>query len=118
MLYLPPGTALPERVHGAFVSDEEVHRVVDHLKQSGGGPDYIEGVLAEVQTMGAGVVVGATGLPETSCSGDESDPLSEAAVRIVRENPHDPISRVTPALKHGPTSAARQVAATYPALGS
>src|SRR3546814_9006043 len=75
MLYLPPGTALPERVHGAFVSDEEVHRVVEHLKQSGGGPDYIEGVLEEVQTMGDGVVVGATGLPETSSSGDESDPL-------------------------------------------
>jgi S-DNA-T family DNA segregation ATPase FtsK/SpoIIIE len=36
MLYLPPGTAMPERVHGAFVSDEEVHRVVEHLKQSGG----------------------------------------------------------------------------------
>src|SRR3546814_328962 len=62
MLYLPPGIALPERVHGAFVSDEEVHRVVEHLKQSGGGPDYIEGVLEEVQTMGDGVVVGATGL--------------------------------------------------------
>src|SRR5690606_13797245 len=35
MLHLPPGTAMPERVHGAFVSDEEVHRVVEHLKQSG-----------------------------------------------------------------------------------
>ncbi|HOU65907.1 MAG TPA: DNA translocase FtsK 4TM domain-containing protein, partial [Thermomonas sp.] len=63
MLYLPPGTAMPDRVHGAFVSDEEVHRVVEHLKQSG-GPDYIEGVLEESQTMYDGSSVGATGLPE------------------------------------------------------
>src|SRR5690606_39580215 len=84
MLYLPPGTALPERVHGAFVSDEEVHRVVDHLKKSGTA-DYIEGVLEEVQTMGDGVVVGATGLPEASGGGDESDPLYDEAVKIVTE---------------------------------
>ena len=70
MLYLPPGTALPERVHGAFVSDDEVHRVVEHLKQ-GGGSDYIEGVLEDVQTMGDGVVVGATGLPEAG-GGDKA----------------------------------------------
>ena len=42
MLYLPPGTALPERVHGAFVSDDEVHRVVEHLKAMGPA-DYIDG---------------------------------------------------------------------------
>jgi DNA segregation ATPase FtsK/SpoIIIE-like protein len=60
ILYLPPGTALPERVHGAFVSDEEVHRVVEFLKQHGGGADYVEGVLAEVQTLGDGTVVGAS----------------------------------------------------------
>ena len=64
MLYLPPGTAMPERVHGAFVSDDEVHRVVEHLQANGGGADYVEGVLEEVQTMGDGVVVGASGLPE------------------------------------------------------
>src|SRR4029077_16257539 len=52
MLSLPPGTAMPERVHGAFVSDEEVHRVVAHLKQHGGGVDYLHGVLDDVQTMG------------------------------------------------------------------
>ena len=74
MLYLPPGTAMPERIHGAFVSDEEVHRVVEHLKRSSSGPDYIEGVLEEVQPMGEGVVVGATGLPESQSSGDESGP--------------------------------------------
>src|SRR5690606_31969319 len=45
MLYLPPGTSVPTRVHGAFVSDEEVHRVVDALRKSG-APDYIEEVLS------------------------------------------------------------------------
>ncbi len=44
MLYLPPGSGLPVRVHGAFVSDEEVHRVVDKLKEQG-EPNYIEGIL-------------------------------------------------------------------------
>jgi DNA segregation ATPase FtsK/SpoIIIE-like protein len=91
MLYLPPGTALPERVHGAFVSDEEVHRVVEHLKQVGGGPDYIEGVLDEVQTLGDGVVVGATGLPESGGgAGDESDP----AVRRSRPHRHRNAPRI------------------------
>ena len=44
MLYLPPGTGLPQRVHGAFVSDAEVHRVVEHLKAQG-GPQYLDGIL-------------------------------------------------------------------------
>ncbi len=112
MLYLPPGTAMPERVHGAFVSDEEVHRVVEHLKQVGGGPDYIEGVLDEVQTMGDGVVVGATGLPETGGGGgDESDPLYDEAVRIVTETRRASISGVQRRLKIGYNRAARLIEA-------
>jgi DNA segregation ATPase FtsK/SpoIIIE, S-DNA-T family len=85
MLYLPPGTAMPERVHGAFVSDDEVHRVVAHLRQNSKGPDYIEGVLEDVQSLGDGQVIGATGLPESGSSGDESDPLYDEAVRVVTE---------------------------------
>ncbi|MEZ5465170.1 MAG: DNA translocase FtsK 4TM domain-containing protein [Lysobacteraceae bacterium] len=112
MLYLPPGTAMPERVHGAFVSDEEVHRVVEHLKQVGGRPDYIEGVLEEVQTMADGQVVGPTGLPETAASGDdESDPLYDEAVRIVTETRRASISGVQRRLKVGYNRAARMIEA-------
>jgi len=112
MLYLPPGTAMPERVHGAFVSDEEVHRVVNHLKQHGGPTDYVSGVLDEVQTMGEGVVVGATGLPEAgSSNGDESDPLYDEAVKIVTETRRASISGVQRRLKIGYNRAARLIEA-------
>jgi len=111
MLYLPPGTALPDRVHGAFVSDEEVHRVVEHLKASG-PTDYITGVLDEVQMMGDGVVVGPGGLPEAGGGGgDESDPLYDEALRIVTETRRASISGVQRRLKIGYNRAARLIEA-------
>ena len=112
MLYLPPGTAMPERVHGAFVSDDEVQRVVDHLRKHSSGPDYLSGVLEEVQTMGDGVVVGPTGLPVSgSGGGDESDPLYDEAVRIVTETRRASISGVQRRLKIGYNRAARMIEA-------
>ena len=109
MLYLPPGTALPERVHGAFVSDEEVHRIVESLK-SCGEAQYVDGVLDEVQSMGDGSIVGATGLPESaSVSPEDSDPLYDEAVRIVIESQRASISSVQRRLKVGYNRAARLV---------
>lgn len=112
MLYLPPGTAMPERVHGAFVSDDEVHRVVEHLKAEGGGADYIEGVLEEVQTLHDGSTVGVTGLPEAAASDDpEADPLYDQAVMVVTETRRASISSVQRRLKIGYNRAARLVEA-------
>ena len=111
MLYLPPGTATPERVHGAFVSDEEVHRVVKHLKTHQGRPDYVRGVLDDVQVLDNGMVVGATGLPEASVDGEggEMDALYDQAVRIVTETRRASISGVQRRLKIGYNRAARLI---------
>jgi S-DNA-T family DNA segregation ATPase FtsK/SpoIIIE len=100
MLYMPPGTGLPVRVHGAFVSDEEVHRVVEHLK-SQGEPNYIEGIL-EGGVAEDGGESGTTG--EASA---EADPMYDQAVAIVLKNRRASISLVQRHLRIGYNRAAR-----------
>ncbi len=105
MLYLPPGTAMPERVHGAFVEDAEVHRVVEFLRRQD-GPRYVEEVLEEEQPIGHGQVIGPTGLPEEEGDVDE---LYEKAVQIVLETRRASISGVQRRLKIGYNRAARLI---------
>ncbi|MFL6660399.1 MAG: DNA translocase FtsK [Massilia sp.] len=102
MLYMPPGTGLPVRVHGAFVSDEEVHRVVKHLKLSG-EPNYIEGILEGGTLEGEG---GADGAPAGEAGG-EADPMYDQAVQVVLKNRRASISLVQRHLRIGYNRAAR-----------
>lgn len=110
MLYLPPGTASPERVHGAFVSDEEVHKVVAHLRAQG-SPEYISGVLEEVQSLADGRVINDSGLPEEASNGGDGDydALYDQAVQIVTESRRASISGVQRRLKIGYNRAARMI---------
>jgi DNA segregation ATPase FtsK/SpoIIIE, S-DNA-T family len=103
MLYLPPGTGYPLRVHGAFVSDAEVHRVVEHL-QALGGPQYLEGLLDASAAAGdaeEGVAIE---------SGDaESDPMYDQAVNVVLKTRRPSISLVQRHLRIGYNRAARLI---------
>ena len=102
MLYLPPGTGYPLRVHGAFVTDAEVHRVVEHLK-SLGGPQYVEGLLdrAEPEQDEAVALDGG---------GDaEADPMYDQAVNVVLKTRRPSISLVQRHLRIGYNRAARLI---------
>ncbi|SDM49317.1 DNA translocase FtsK [Oryzisolibacter propanilivorax] len=103
MLYMPSGTGLPVRVHGAFVSDEEVHRVVDYLKTQG-APDYIDGVLeggtVDGEDSGFGALDGEGG-------GGEKDPMYDQAVEVVLKDRKASISYVQRKLRIGYNRSAR-----------
>jgi S-DNA-T family DNA segregation ATPase FtsK/SpoIIIE len=102
MLYLAPGTGLPTRVHGAFVSDDEVHRVVEYLK-SQGPANYVEGILE------GGVLDGeldGDGMGGGSADA-EADPLYDQAVAVVLQNKRASISLVQRHLRIGYNRAAR-----------
>jgi S-DNA-T family DNA segregation ATPase FtsK/SpoIIIE len=100
MLYMPPGTGLPVRVHGAFVSDDEVHRVVAHLKEQG-EPNYIEGILeGGVAEEGGEGAAGGEG-------GGEADPMYDQAVAVVLKHRRASISLVQRHLRIGYNRAAR-----------
>jgi len=102
MLYLPPGTSTPERVHGAFVSDNEVHKVVDNLK-SREMPEYIDDILRGPSEGGAEAI------PGLDAPSEDMDPLYDEAVRIVTETRRASISYIQRRLKVGYNRAARIV---------
>ena len=100
MLYMASGTGLPVRVHGAFVSDEEVHRVVSYLKTQG-EPDYIDGVLE------GGTVEGESDLPGEGGESGEKDPMYDQAVEVVLKDRKASISYVQRKLRIGYNRSAR-----------
>ena len=101
MLYLPPGTGYPQRVHGAFVSDGEVHRVVEHLKATG-APQYVEGVLEGGAADGDDAVA-------LDGADAESDPVYDQAVAVVLKTRRPSISLVQRHLRIGYNRAARLI---------
>ncbi|MBK9955689.1 MAG: DNA translocase FtsK 4TM domain-containing protein [Rhodocyclaceae bacterium] len=104
MLYLAPGTGLPTRVHGAFVADDEVHRIVDHLRKVA-APEYIEEIVAAPAGENAEVSDGGT------ANDAESDPMYDQAVQVVMQTRRPSISLVQRHLRIGYNRAARLIEA-------
>ena len=104
MLYMPSGTGFPIRVHGAFVSDDEVHRVVAYLKEQG-EPNYIDGILEGGMADGEGGDLGG----DLSEAGGDKDPMYDQAVEIVLKNRKASISLVQRHLKIGYNRSARML---------
>jgi S-DNA-T family DNA segregation ATPase FtsK/SpoIIIE len=102
MLYLPPGSGYPQRLHGAFVSDQEVHRVIEYLK-SQGEPQYIDGVLNSLDESAEG------GEGNGATLDAEADPMYDQAVEIVLKSRRASISLVQRNLRIGYNRAARLV---------
>ena len=105
MLYLPPGSGYPQRVHGAFVADHEVHKVVEYLKQHGEA-HYIDEIL---QTSEESALSDENGGEPGKSAGGESDPLYDEAVSIVIKSRRASISLVQRQLRIGYNRAARLI---------
>ncbi len=103
MLYLPPGTSIPQRLHGAFVDDHEVHNVVEFLKQNG-KENYVNEILQEPSEAIPGLSPEASGVDV-----EDSDPLFDEAVQIVTDTRRASISGVQRRLKIGYNRAARMI---------
>ena len=106
MLYLPPGTSVPERIHGAFVDDHEVHKVVADWKRRG-QPNYLEDITDE--SASSGVVVPGFSASDEGQEDGESDPLYDEAVAFVLETRKASISSVQRKLRVGYNRAARLI---------
>jgi S-DNA-T family DNA segregation ATPase FtsK/SpoIIIE len=106
MLYMPPGTGYPLRIHGAFVSDQEVHKVVNYLKAQG-EPNYIEGILSNEALEGDADFSDSGS--SNSNGGSEVDPLYDEAVGIVLKTRRASISGVQRQLRIGYNRAARLI---------
>jgi S-DNA-T family DNA segregation ATPase FtsK/SpoIIIE len=102
MLYMPPGTGHPQRVHGAFVSDGEVHRVVEYLRAQG-GPQYLDGILDPPANGEGETALGLEGAE------GEADPMYDQAVAIVLKTRRPSISLVQRHLRIGYNRAARLI---------
>ena len=102
MLYLPPGQGNPIRVHGAFVGDDEVHRVVDDWKKRG-TPDFVDEITSDLQDTGP--IPGWSNA--SGSSGEEDDDLYDEAVNFVIESRRASISAVQRKLRIGYNRAAR-----------
>jgi S-DNA-T family DNA segregation ATPase FtsK/SpoIIIE len=103
MLYLPPGSSIPQRLHGAFVDDHEVHNVVKFLKQNGAA-SYVNEILQEHSEAIPGLSPEASGVDV-----EDSDPLFDEAVQIVTDTRRASISGVQRRLKIGYNRAARMI---------
>ena len=106
MLYLPPGVGVPIRVHGAFVGDDEVHRVVNDWK-SRAEPDYIESIVNEAQETGP--IPGWSSSESSGSNSEDSDELYDEAVNFVIESRRASISAVQRKLRIGYNRAARLI---------